>query len=155
LVAGGGAAAREAGDERPRPERDAEDAGGHRSDDVERLISSQTSLRDQVVLMCLAWLGLRKSELAALRLGDFNLAAGTVTIRGKGGHEDSIAIGFQRLRGALELHLVEVMVNQMNTCSTRATTVRAHLAEEAPGTSRPTDLDPDAPAATHGRAGAL
>jgi site-specific recombinase XerD len=64
-------------------------------------------LRDQVAIMCLAWLGLRKSELAGLRLGDFNLAAGTITIRGKGGHEDSIPIGFQRLRGALELHLVE------------------------------------------------
>jgi site-specific recombinase XerD len=76
-------------------------------EDVERLIEAQPSLRDQVALMCLAWLGLRKSELADLRLGDFNLAAGTVTIRGKGGHEDSIPVGFQRLRGALELHLVE------------------------------------------------
>jgi site-specific recombinase XerC len=76
-------------------------------DDVERLIAAQPSLRDQVALMCLAWLGLRKSELGQLRIGDFNLAAATVTVHGKGGHVDTLPIGFKRLRGALELHLVE------------------------------------------------
>jgi site-specific recombinase XerC len=75
-------------------------------DDVERLIAAQP-LREQVGLMCLAWLGLRKDELPRLRLGDFNLAAGNVTVHGKGGHTDVLPIGFRRLRGALELYLVE------------------------------------------------
>jgi integrase len=57
--------------------------------------------------MCLVWLGFRKDTLRRLRLGDFNLAAGTVTVHLKGGHTDVLPIGFERLRGALELHLVE------------------------------------------------
>ena len=75
--------------------------------DVERLIAAQPDLRDQVAIMLLAWLGVRKSELGQLRIGDFNLAAGTVTVNGKGGHEDVLPIGFERLRVALELHLFE------------------------------------------------
>jgi site-specific recombinase XerC len=74
-------------------------------EDVERLLAAQP-LREQVGLMCLAWLGLRKDELRQLRLGDFNLAANTVRVHGKGGHVDVLPVGFQRLRGALELHLV-------------------------------------------------
>jgi site-specific recombinase XerC len=68
--------------------------------------------------MCLAWLGLRKSELGQLRIGDFNLAATTVTVHGKGGHVDSLPIGFKRLRGALELHLVERGGSRTSSCST-------------------------------------
>jgi integrase len=74
---------------------------------VEKLIAAQPALRDQVALMLLAWLGLRKGELRALRIADFNLAARTVTVHGKGGHEDKLPLGFERLRTALELHLVE------------------------------------------------
>ena len=76
-------------------------------EDVETLISAQPGLRDQVAIMLLAWLGLRKGELRTLRIGDFNLATGTVTVYGKGGHEDKLPLGFQRLRSALELHLLE------------------------------------------------
>jgi integrase/recombinase XerC len=76
-------------------------------EDVEKLIAAQPALRDQVALMLLAWLGLRKGELRALRIADFNLAAGAVTVHGKGGHEDKLPLGFERLRTALELHLVE------------------------------------------------
>jgi integrase/recombinase XerC len=76
-------------------------------EDVEKLIAAQPALRDQVALMLLAWLGLRKGELRVLRIADFNLAAGTVTVHGKGGHVDNLPLGFQRLRTALELHLVE------------------------------------------------
>jgi integrase/recombinase XerC len=75
-------------------------------EDVETLIAAQAGLRDQVAIMLLAWLGLRKGELRMLRIGDFNLAAGTVTVYGKGGHEDKLPLGFQRLRSALELHLL-------------------------------------------------
>lgn len=89
----------------PKEKRQERRALAH--EDVERLISAQPTLREQVGVMLLAWVGLRKSELGQLRIGDFNLAAGTVTIRGKGGHEDVLPIGFQRLRTALELHLVE------------------------------------------------
>jgi integrase/recombinase XerC len=89
----------------PRDERKDRAALSH--DDVEKLIGSQPGLRDQVCLMLLAWLGLRKNELRQLRIRDFNLAAGTITVHGKGGHEDVLPIGFARLRSALELHLVE------------------------------------------------
>ena len=57
--------------------------------------------------MLLAWCGLRKGELGALRLDDFNLAAGTVLVHGKGGHVDAIPLGFERLKSALHLHLLE------------------------------------------------
>jgi integrase len=48
-------------------------------EDVERLIAAQP-LREQVGVMCLAWLGFRKDTLRRLRLGDFNLAAETVAV---------------------------------------------------------------------------
>jgi site-specific recombinase XerD len=89
----------------PKEKRQERRALAH--EDVERLIAAQPTLRDQVAIMLLAWMGLRKSELGQLRIGDFNLAAGTVTIHGKGDHEDVLPIGFHRLRVALELHLVE------------------------------------------------
>jgi integrase/recombinase XerC len=76
--------------------------------DVERLIAAQPDLRDQVALMLLASLGFRKAELGQLRIRDFNLAAGTVTVHGKGGHQDVLPIGFRRLRVALELHMHEL-----------------------------------------------
>ena len=57
--------------------------------DVERLLracdrSSATGRRDHAVLLLLARLGLRASEVAALELGDLRWRAGEIVVRGKG-----------------------------------------------------------------------
>jgi integrase/recombinase XerC len=72
--------------------------------ELERLIGAQESLRDQAAIMLLGWCGLRKSELGALRIRDFDLAAGIVLVHGKGGHVDALPLGFKRLTETLYLH---------------------------------------------------
>jgi site-specific recombinase XerC len=57
--------------------------------DVERLLracdrSSATGRRDHALLLLLARLGLRASEVLALELGDLNWRAGEILVRGKG-----------------------------------------------------------------------
>jgi len=57
--------------------------------DVERLLracdrSSATGRRDHAVLLLLARLGLRASEILALELGDLHWRAGEIVVRGKG-----------------------------------------------------------------------
>ena len=77
-------------------------------EDVERLISAQPSLRDQIAVMLLAWMGLRKDELRTLRMSDIRLGTqNAVVVHGKGGHEDVLPIGFGRLVEALHLYAVE------------------------------------------------
>lgn len=58
-------------------------------EDVERLLracdcSSATGRRDHAILLLLARLGLRASEVLALELGDLNWRAGEIVVRGKG-----------------------------------------------------------------------
>ncbi len=59
------------------------------ADDVERLLrscdlSSATGRRDHAVLLLLARLGLRASEVVALELGDVRWREGEIVVRGKG-----------------------------------------------------------------------
>lgn len=50
--------------------------------DIERLLTATTDLRDRAVLELLYGCGLRKSEIAALAVGDFE--GGSIRVRGKG-----------------------------------------------------------------------
>jgi len=52
-------------------------------------------LRDRAVLAVLYGTGIRASECAGLRSGQVDLAALTITVRGKGGHERSIPLNPQ------------------------------------------------------------
>jgi integrase len=74
-------------------------------DDIDTLIAAQPSLRDQVALILLAYLGLRKDELRRLRLSDVDLEARTLTVHGKGGHVDTLPIGFEHVYNALALYM--------------------------------------------------
>jgi site-specific recombinase XerD len=49
-------------------------------------------LRDYAVLVLLARLGLRVSEIAAMELGDIDWRAGQLTVRGKGSHLDQLPL---------------------------------------------------------------
>lgn len=51
--------------------------------DVAALLAVRMSVRDKAIVLLLVRLGLRASEVAKLRLDDFNWRAGTVLIRGK------------------------------------------------------------------------
>jgi site-specific recombinase XerC len=104
----------------PREKRKERRAFAH--EDVERLIAAQTSLRDQVALTCLAWLGLRKSELGQLRVRDFNLAAGTVTVHGKGGISTRSRSAFSGSEGPCSCIWSREIRPRRNTCYIRAPT---------------------------------
>jgi integrase/recombinase XerC len=74
-------------------------------EDIDALIAAQPALREQVALMLLAYLGLRKDELRQLRLAEVDLEARTLTVHGKGGHVDTLPIGFEHVYNALALYL--------------------------------------------------
>lgn len=76
-------------------------------EDIDALIAAQPSLRDQVALMLLAYLGLRKDELRRLRLADVDLEARTLVVQGKGGHVDTLPVGFEHVYNALALYMRE------------------------------------------------
>jgi integrase len=65
--------------------------------DLEALVAAQPSLRDQVALTLLVWLGLRKEELRRLRLSDVDLELRTLTVHRKGGHVDKLPLAFEHV----------------------------------------------------------
>jgi integrase/recombinase XerD len=75
-------------------------------EDVERLIAScpadATGLRDKAVLLLLARLGLRASEVAQLKLADIDWAHGQLTVSGKGRRQERLPLSQEV--GAALLH---------------------------------------------------
>ena len=59
---------------------------------VEDLTSNGLELRAKAIIALLAWGGLRRAEVAALDVGDFDPAFGLRRVRGKGGHEEAVAL---------------------------------------------------------------
>jgi site-specific recombinase XerC len=59
---------------------------------VENLASNGLDLRAKAIIALLAWGGLRRAEVAALDVGDFDPAFGLGRVRGKGGHEEAVAL---------------------------------------------------------------
>jgi integrase len=55
--------------------------------------------------MLLVYLGLRKDELRRIRLADVDLEARTLIVQRKGGHVDTLPIGFEHVYNALALYL--------------------------------------------------
>jgi integrase/recombinase XerD len=77
-------------------------------DTIERLVSAQTTLRDQCALGLMARFGLRKNELRMLRLGEIDLARNLVTVlHGKGSKIRVLPLEFEDLREDLDWHLRE------------------------------------------------
>ena len=77
--------------------------------DVERLLracdcSSATGRRNRAILLLLARLGLRASEVLALELGDLNWRAGEIRVRGKGLVNDRLPL-LPEVGEALALYL--------------------------------------------------
>ena len=71
-----------------------------------RLVSGQDDLRDQVAILLLGRLGLRREDLRLLQIADLDLARDEIHLRhAKGGEEHVLPIGFRDLREALYLHL--------------------------------------------------
>lgn len=64
------------------------------------MIASQPTLRDQVALSLLAFLGLRKDELRRLQVRDVDLEARAFVVHGKGGHVDTLPLAFEHLYDA-------------------------------------------------------
>lgn len=78
-------------------------------EDVERLLracdcSSATGRRNHAILLLLARLGLRASEVLALELGDLNWRAGEIIVRGKGLVSDRLPL-IPEVGAALALYL--------------------------------------------------
>jgi len=74
-------------------------------EDLEALVAAQPSMRDQVALTLLVWLGIRKDELRQLRLQDVDLQERTLVVHSKGGHLDKIPTGFEHVYNALALYM--------------------------------------------------
>jgi integrase/recombinase XerD len=78
------------------------------SEDVERVIASCTDnlfgLRDRAVLLLLARLGLRASEVAQLKFSDIDWRSGTITVCGKGRRQESLPLP-QEVGNAILLYL--------------------------------------------------
>jgi integrase/recombinase XerD len=66
------------------------------AEDVERIIAScpadANGLRDKAVLLLLARLGLRASEVAQLKFADIDWAGGQLTVRGKGRRQERLPL---------------------------------------------------------------
>jgi len=75
-------------------------------DVIDKLREAQETLRDQIAVQLVGRLALRRGELRLIRVGDFDLARGTVTVHGKGGKVVVLPLGFQSLKRDLEVHLV-------------------------------------------------
>jgi integrase/recombinase XerD len=80
------------------------------TEDVERVIGSCTdsefALRDKAVLLLLARLGLRASEVAQLRFADIDWRSGSITVCGKGRRQESLPLP-QEVGDAILLYLKE------------------------------------------------
>jgi integrase/recombinase XerC len=71
-----------------------------------RLVAGQDNLRDQVAILLLGRLGLRREDLRLLQVADIDLGRDELYLRhAKGGEEHVLPIGFPDLRQALYLHL--------------------------------------------------
>jgi integrase len=58
-------------------------------------------------LLLLVYIGLRKDELRQLRVEHVDLDTKALLVHGKGGHVDTLPLGFEHVRTTLELHLRE------------------------------------------------
>jgi integrase len=71
-----------------------------------RLVAGQENLRDEVAILLLGRLGLRREDLRLLQVADIDLGRDELYLRNaKGGEEHILPIGFPDLRQALYLHL--------------------------------------------------
>jgi integrase len=68
------------------------------SEDIMRIVEAQPELRDRVALKLLFLMGLRKSELAAVRFRDFDLGRRRLRVHGKGGKIRQTPIPTEQLR---------------------------------------------------------
>jgi len=84
-----------------------QERNAYKPDVVHALITAQETIRDQIALMLLGWLALRKNELRLIQVRDFDLGEGTVLIHGKGGKQVVLPLGFDQLKRNLELHLLD------------------------------------------------
>ena len=95
-----------------------------KADDVERLLQSvdqetPTGRRNFAMLQLLARLGLRSGEVASLTLDEINWDKGTITIGGKGGHQDQLP-----LPHGVGQAIANYLCNGRPVCSTRHVFVR-------------------------------
>lgn len=89
------------------PKRVRADRQAYAPDMIDHLRRSQPTLCDQIGIQLLGRLGLRKNELRLLQISDFNLAASTVRVQGKGGKVVIMPYGgFRQLTEDLALHLI-------------------------------------------------
>jgi integrase/recombinase XerD len=87
------------------PKKKSVERRAYAPDVIERLRRAQPTLRDQIAIQLLGRLALRKNELRLLKVKDFDLVKGTLTVHGKGGKVVVMPIAFEDLKTDVELHL--------------------------------------------------
>jgi site-specific recombinase XerD len=81
---------------------------------VEDLVSNGLDLRAKAIIALLAWGGLRRAEVAALNVGDFDPVFGLRQVHGKGGHDEAVALperACQIMAAYLETHRAGVQAD--------------------------------------------
>jgi len=91
-------------------------------DEVEALIASQPTVRDQVALSLLHLPGAQQGRATPLAGSDIDLEERIVLVHGKGGHEDTLPLAFERLHDALRLYGWNDSPARMSTSCIRAVT---------------------------------
>lgn len=98
------------------------------SAEVERVVhacerNTSVARRDRAIILLLARLGLRASEVIALELDDIDWRAGVLTVRGKGGYHDRLP---------LPADVGEAMATYLRQYRPRCTTRRVFIRIKAP-----------------------
>jgi integrase/recombinase XerC len=77
----------------------------HGRAEIQQIVAAQPTLRDQCCVLLMGRLALRRDELRRLRIKDIDLAAGTVSVHGKGGKRATVPIVYENVRELLYLHI--------------------------------------------------
>ena len=73
---------------------------------IEQLRAAQPTMREQIAVQLLGFLGLRKNELRLLQVKDFDLGKGTFIVHGKGQKVVVVDIAIPSLKDDLNLELL-------------------------------------------------
>jgi integrase/recombinase XerC len=77
----------------------------HARTEIQQIVAAQPSLRDQVCILLMGRLALRRDELRRLKVSDVDLAQGFLSVYGKGDKRALVPIVYPEVSDALYLHI--------------------------------------------------
>jgi site-specific recombinase XerC len=77
----------------------------HTQAEIQQIVAAQPTLRDQVCILLMARLGLRRNELRHVKVSDVDLAQGLIKVLGKGNKRAPVPIVYPEVADLLYLHI--------------------------------------------------